>query len=335
VIACKAFLRREIYYMARFRNEKFRKQVREMVAEFKPDVVHFDYILTTQYRDCVPPGIGTVASINDSFTFSMENMYRLQIEKSFFRKLYRRVQYYQVRHFEKTFYPRFDIVHTMTEKDAKFLRNLNPQINTVAIPNGVLIDELLPSAHKPPADHVIFVAKLTPVNVEPLIHFLEICWSKIRSVKPQAVLHIVGRETPNLQAVYEIAQQVGGVQFEGFVENLSDAYSKAGIAIAPIDKNCGLVNKAIEGMAAGLCVVGFNKTFEGIPEAVNGENCISVEGYPQMAEAILQLMNNSEKLGCIQKAARETAVRCFSWDSRRIRYQKMYEQAMNLAKSHR
>ena len=141
LVALKALLRREIYYMERFRSERFRAQLKEMIAEFKPDVVHFDYILTTQYIDCVPCGVGTVASINDSFAFSMENEFKQKLARALSRKIYRRLQYYQVRHFEKTFYPNFDIVHTMTEKDAGFLRSLNPNIVTEAIPNGTSVEE--------------------------------------------------------------------------------------------------------------------------------------------------------------------------------------------------
>jgi glycosyltransferase involved in cell wall biosynthesis len=87
-------------------------------------------------------------------------------------------------------------------------------------------------------------------------------------------------------------------------------------------------------MAAGLCIVGFHKTFEGIPEAKNGANCLAVESFEEMGNIILDIMDNEEKQRTIQKAASEIAVRCFGWESRRIRYQKMYERAADLAKSH-
>jgi glycosyltransferase involved in cell wall biosynthesis len=335
LIAFNALLRREIYYMERFRNKSFRKQLKEMIAEFKPDVVHFDYILTTQYIDCVPPGTGTVASINDSFTFSMENEFKQKLARSLSRKIYRRLQYYQVRHFEKTFYPNFDIVHTMTEKDAGFLRSLNPNIVTEAIPNGTSVEEFDGVGDDLPTDHIVFVGRLSrSTKLQPLLDFLNISWSKIRKTNPKAVLHIVGRKMEGIEPVIEIARQLGGVRFEGFIENLAEAYTKAGISIVPINKNCGIINKAIEAMAAGLCIVGFHKTFEGIPEAKNGENCLAVENFEEMGDIILDIMDNKEKQRAIQKAARETAVRCFSWESRRIKYQQMYERAADLAKSH-
>ncbi len=334
IIGFNALLRREIYFMERFRSEEFRAQLKKMIAEFKPDVVHFDYILTSQYIDCVPRGVGTVASINDSVTFSMENAIKQKLERSLFWKLYRRLQYYQVHHFEKTFYPNFNIVHTMTENDGRFLRSLNPNIRTEAIPNGTSIEDFNGVADNLPTDHIVFVGRLSAATkLQPLLDFLNISWSKIRKVRPQAVLHIVGREMKGFDPVIEVAEKLGGVRFEGFVEKLADVYSMAGISMVPINKNSGIVNKAIEAMAAGLCMVGFHKIFEGIPEAKNGENCLAVESFEEMGDVILDVMSDVEKQKAIQKAARQTAIECFSWESRRIRYQQMYESAADLAKS--
>lgn len=333
-IAFNALLRREIYYMERFRSERFRTKLKGMIAEFKPDVIHFDYILTTQYVDCVPPGIGTVASINDSAAFSLENEFKQKLERSLFWKIYRRLQYYQVRHFEKTFYPNFNIVHTMTEKDAEYLRCLNPNIVTEVIPNGTFIEEFENIGDNLPTDHIVYVGRLfAGTNLGILQDFLNISWPKIRKANPKAVLHFVGRKTQGILPFIKQAKQSGGVVFEGFIENLADAYSKAGIAIVPINKNCGIVNKAIEAMAAGLCMVAFHKTLEGIPEAKNEENCLAVGSIEEMGDAIVDVMKNTDKQRKIQKSARETAVRCFSWESRRTRYQQMYERALQIAKS--
>ncbi len=334
LIALNAVLKRKLYYMERFRSEEFRAKLKKMIDDFKPDVIHFDYILTTQYIDCVQSGTGTVASINDSAAFSLENAFKQKLERSLFWKIYRRLQYYQVRHFEKTFYPNFNIVHTMTEKDAEYLRCLNPNIVTEAIPNGTFIEEFDKMVDNLPTDHIVFVGRLSAsTKLRPLQDFLNISWPKIRKANPRAVLHIVGRKMRGIEPLIKQAEQSGGVVFEGFIENLADAYSKAGISIVPINKNCGIVNKAIEAMAAGLCMVAFHKTLEGIPEAKNEENCLAVGSFEEMGDTIIDVMKNTDKQRRIQKSARETAVRFFSWESRRTRYQQMYERALQMAKS--
>jgi len=306
LIALNAVLKRKLYYMERFRSEEFRAKLKKMIDDFKPDVIHFDYILTTQYVDCVPSGTGTVASINDSAAFSLENAFKQKLERSLFWKLYRRLQYYHVRHFEVT----------------------------EAIPNGTFIEEFDKIGDNLPTDHIVFVGRLSAsTKLGPLQDFLNISWPKIRKANPRAVLHFVGRKMRGIEPLIKQAEQSGGVVFEGFLENLADAYSKAGISIVPINKNCGIVNKAIEAMAAGLCMVAFHKTLEGIPEAKNEENCLAVGSFEEMGDAIVNVMKNTDKQRKIQKSARETAVRCFSWESRRTRYQQMYERALQIAKS--
>lgn len=205
---------------------------------------------------------------------------------------------------------------------------------TEAIPNGTFIEEFENIGDNVPTDHILFVGiLLAGTKLGILQDFLNISWSKIRKANPRAVLHFVGRKTQGIEPLIQTAERIGGVIFEGFIESIAEVYSKARISIVPINKNCGILNKAIEAMAAGLCVVGFHKTFEGIPEAKNGENCLAVESFEEMGDTILDIMNNKEKQRSIQKSARQTAVECFSWESRRIRYQQMYERASQMAKS--
>jgi len=331
LVAAKALLHRRMYYMQRFLSPIFRNHVLKMVADFQPNVVHFDYIQTTLYRDCIPPGIGTVASINDSFAFATLNSLRQNIEKSAFRRIYRTLQYPQVRRYEASVYPKFDIVHTMTEIDAAFLRSLNPRIVTHAIPNGTYVEQFAQVSQRMLPNHVVFVAKYSPHNIEPLINFLNIAWAGIRRADPNAVLHVVGRDMNKSAQSVEIAKRLGGVTFDGFVEHLPDAYRMPSIAIVPIDKNCGVVNKAIEGMAAGMCMVSFRRTLQGIPDVTPGSDCLAVDSFHQMADAILTVMRDTSRLRQIQENARQTAVRCFSWESRRPLYHQMYQRAASLA----
>ncbi len=84
-----------------------------------------------------------------------------------------------------------------------------------------------------------------------------------------------------------------GVNFTGYVEELAEAYRTCGIAVVPINKDCGIVNKVIESMAAGLVVVGFKKTFSGIPQAKSGVHFIEASDYEDMGNAIINLLDNT------------------------------------------
>ena len=110
----------------------------------------------------------------------------------------------------------------------------------------------------------------------------------------------------------------------GYVEKLADAYSGCGIAIVPINKTCGILNKAIEAMAAGLVAIGFESSFSGIPQAKNGLHYISARDYPDMGRSIVDVIYDIDKRCSIQKEAHSMARKHYSWDDRLGAYEQMY-----------
>lgn len=324
--------KRRMYFMQRYHDKTFAAKLRELLVSFQPDVVHFDLIQMCQYRDCVPAGIGTVASINDSHALVLENL----LEDGYYRrseKLYREFELHLARAFERTSYVQFSLCHTMTEVDAAYLQKLNPRIRTVAIPNGVNTGTYYPNPKSQgDSNKVMFVGKLVGFNVASLQQFLEEGWRVVRHRCPQAILRVVGKVLPEAKRLFPLAKEVGGVEFAGYLDDLGEEYRSCAIAIAPVNKDCGILNKAIEALASGLCVVGFRKAFSGIPEAQSGTNCIGVDSSREMGEAICDLLANRDRMRTIQKAASKIGADHYSWESRQERYELMYQEAIDIAK---
>jgi glycosyltransferase involved in cell wall biosynthesis len=123
------------------------------------------------------------------------------------------------------------------------------------------------------------------------------------------------------------------VVFLGYVEKLVDIYRKCGIAIVPIDKDCGLINKAIEAMAAGLAVVGFVRTFAGIKDACPGRDCVAATDYVGYGRAVVELIRDDSRRGAIQSAAHDLAGERYSWSTRGKDYERMYRASADSARS--
>ena len=149
---------------------------------------------------------------------------------------------------------------------------------------------------------------------------------------PEAKLYIVGKLSRDAVAVKDIFDTTKGVIFTGYVEHLEKIYAKCGIAIVPINKNCGIVNKAIEAMVSGLAVIGFEKTFSGIKEADEGVHYISVSDYHDMGDAVAGLILDKPRCQAIKKAAHALAVDNYSWSSRAEAYENMYRHAAQHAR---
>lgn len=311
------------YFVERYRDPEFSAAVRRRIDEFKPDVVHFDLIVMAQFRVVVPESIGTVASINDSYALTLENELAAGNHKGLMC-LYKWLQLRETKAYERRALELFDVVHTMTEIDASYLRRLNPKISTASIPNGVdeSLFEVGGSAHSERA--VLFVARLVGDNLASLERFLNEVWPTVLRQHPQAALHVVGSVEPESEKLVATARGIQGVSFLGYVEDLAVAYAGAGIAIVPIDKNCGIVNKAIEAMAAGLAVVGYSRTLMPIEEGVSGVHFVGVDSAEGMASAISQLLADPPRLRDMQRAAYLLARQAYRWETRREAYDEMY-----------
>jgi glycosyltransferase involved in cell wall biosynthesis len=125
----------------------------------------------------------------------------------------------------------------------------------------------------------------------------------------------------------------GNIVFHGYVEDLRDAYRQCGIAIVPINKNCGIINKVVEAMAAGLAVVGFQKTFAGVGEAMSGLHCVAAVDYADFGHAVAGLIRDESRRRSMQSAAYGLARQHYAWATRRTDYEHMYRRAAERAAS--
>jgi len=83
-------------------------------------------------------------------------------------------------------------------------------------------------------------------------HFLENCWSRIRSAVPAATLTLVGAASPIIRRRWE---EHPGVATTGFLDDLVEAYRSAAFSIAPIYFGGGTNIKVVESLAFGRTCV--------------------------------------------------------------------------------
>ena len=327
----KALLRQKLPFVERYCSAEFRRKLSELIGEFQPDVIHFDLVPMAQYWNVTPPRVGAVASINDSYTLILENALRAGHFRGF-EYVYRKWQYYHTRNYERTVYEKFHQVHVMSEIDKRYLVKLNPVLKVSVIPNGAedsLFDLTASTCSK---SNIIFVATLSGTHLKGLQRFLTQAWPIIVERDSEIVLHVVGKIGEEARVLKEQYSQYPGIKFTGYVPSLPDVYRMCGVAIAPIDQNCGIVNKVIEAMAAGLAVVGFANTFAGIPQGKAGVHFVQATDYRNMGHEIVELLANERRCREIKVAAHELAKSYYSWSSRGDSYSQMYASAAEAAR---
>jgi glycosyltransferase involved in cell wall biosynthesis len=333
-VQLRALVSRQMFFFERYRYPMFRERLFSLIEKFKPDVIHFGLLAMTQYRDLVPSGAGTIGSMNDSYSLHLENALRAGTYQGV-ERLYRRLQHRKSCRCEASVYPDFDVIHLMARADEEYLRSLNPAIRIAVVPNGVDHSLLEIAGHAGGSTDILFVGHLEGENLQRIEQFVERGWPTVHRECPDVKLHIVGKITAEAEHFCARVERMDGVILEGYAERLADAYRERGIAIVPVDKNCGIINKAIEAMAAGLAAIGFKNTFTGIAEAKEGEHFVAAEDYSDMGQCIVDIVRDEPRRKALQKNASQLAAKYYSWDSRGALYEQMYRFAAERAKKRR
>ncbi len=320
----ESLLNREPYFVRRHNSVSFRRKLADQIKSVQPDCIHFDIITLSQYVDETPVGCGSVASINDSYALTVENGLQVGQYKGL-AEYYRRFQLKGIKRYESKILQRFSRTHLMSKVDADYLKKLDARINCVVIPNGV-DDETLTRDYdiKNNQCDLIFLAKLVGENLVSLEKFINEVWFEIKNNSADVILHVVGAVTPETELFIHRFKDEARIKFHGYVKNVSDVYTLGRISVVPINKNCGIVNKAIEAMAAGMVVVGFQKTFSALQDAEHNKHYIAASDYKSMAGEINKVLSNFSQLEKISQQAKVYAREHFDWSSRTVDYENMY-----------
>jgi glycosyltransferase involved in cell wall biosynthesis len=117
-----------------------------------------------------------------------------------------------------------------------------------------------PAPERVPADQsVLFVGSSNESNAHGLRWFIEKVWPSVRSIRPQATLHVAG-------AVGNGFASAPGVAIEGRVsdERLAELYRNACVAVNPVFTGSGQSIKVLEATGLGVPVVASTVGIRGI-----------------------------------------------------------------------
>jgi glycosyltransferase involved in cell wall biosynthesis len=114
-----------------------------------------------------------------------------------------------------------------------------------------------------------------------------------------------------------------GVEVEGFVSDVRNAYERAEAVIAPLLASAGTNIKIMEAMAMGKAIVSTPAGINGLTLSP-GTDVLVEETGAGMAEALLALFRDPGRRRAMELAARATVEREFSWDTIARRQSELY-----------
>jgi glycosyltransferase involved in cell wall biosynthesis len=297
-----------------FASASFRAALRQTVRKWRPAIAQLEFTQMAQYAaDCAP---APVILVEHDITFDLYQQLEPDSGDWDLRhqlKLWRR--------FETAAWRQMSCVVVMSEKD----RAMVAGARAVVLPNGVDLDRFRLSQRAPEPRRLLFVGSFCHVpNLIAIGSFLDDVWPRLRN----AQLHIIAGERHEYFLNYHRCKEKlrldqPGVEVEGFVPDVREAYERAAIVVAPLVVSAGTNLKILEAMACGRPVVSTPAGVNGL-DLVPGEEFVLVRSAHEMAEAIERLLASPAECQRLAAAGRRRVEESYGWDEIARRQTELY-----------
>lgn len=256
-----------------------------------------------------------VAAISDCYTSVLANA----VTGSALSRLVKQFRVWRMAGIERALLEQCSSVIVQTERDREWIRKFAGNTiakYTIPITNGVA-DSLLTEPLVSTMPELVMVANYSDILYrQNLRWFYEQVWPLVKAENGQVTLRVVGK---GLDLDAELSTMLANdidIKLMGYVPNLIDAYRGTRVALAPIFKSYGYINKVAEAFSVGLPVVGDASAFNGLEKSISLGFATIAKTPREFALAIANYLNNAEIWHTASIAARDFALKELSWQSR-------------------
>jgi polysaccharide biosynthesis protein PslH len=291
---------------------EYREAVRRAMAEFQPELVHFDTLSLAPYLDLC----GEVpAVLNHHNIESHMLLRRAGQETNLLKKFYFWQEGRRLAAYERDVARRFSLHLVCADLDGeRLVENVGP-VPVQIVPNGVDLEYFQPigSAESQQPETMIFVGGLSWYpNASAMRFFVGEVWPKLVAQRPDAQLRIIGRNPPvDLATAAELDPRI---KVMGFVDDIRPVVAESMVYVCPIYDGGGTKLKMIDAMAMGKAIVAHPVAAEGLG-LQHGRDVLLSERPEELATFCLQLFDDPGLRQALGNAARKRAEDAFGFDA--------------------
>ncbi len=303
-----------------FASEAFRACLKQTVWRWSPNVVQLEFTQMAQYADAC--GSARTILVEHDITFDLQQQLLATAADSGAGRLELEQQLAKWKAFETSAWQKVDCVVAMSQKDAGMVTGAR---QVACFPNGVDTERFAPVETEPEPRRLLFIGSLGHLpNLLALGFFLKEVWPRLGA---GFTLHVIAGARPEYFLDFykdrvRVELSAPGIEMEGFVSDVRDAYRKAELVLAPLTASAGTNIKVLEAMAMGRVVVSTPAGVNGL-DVTSGTDCVVARSAEEMAERIVGLSANIEARKAIEVRARATALR-YDWAEIATAQNKLY-----------
>lgn len=221
---------------------------------------------------------------------------------------------------QKKWYKQFDKIVVFCEEDKIKISKMYALKNVEVIPLGInLKDYPLREARSKLYD-LIFVGNFSHFpNVDAALYFYRDILPLIKHRFPDVSVALAGANPPGI--IKKISCSDKNVAVTGYTEDIRKNYARSRVFIAPIRYGTGMCFKTLEALAFRIPIVTTSIGARGIEIK---DNIRITDSKQEFADAVVELLNNSDMRDNLAKKARSDVEKYYNWDSLIYKYENMY-----------
>ncbi|MEP7343775.1 MAG: glycosyltransferase [Gemmatimonadaceae bacterium] len=296
------------YAVAKYRSKPMRDAIQEAVHTRGVDLVVCDFLFPSPN---VPDRLGVPTVL---FQHNVEAAIwerHANVATNAVSRAYMTLQWRRMRAYERSECHRYDHVIAVSDADADTMRDLYDAPRVSAVPTGVDVDFFRPSGKEKLRRHeIVFTGSMDWMpNEDGVQWFVDEIFPLVRARHADATFSIVGRQpTPRVKAL----ARHDGVTVTGSVPDVRPYLERGAVFVVPLRVGGGTRLKIFEAMAMERAVVSTTIGAEGLP-LKDGEEVVLADDAASFAEAVVDLLTDSDAARRIGLAAAKRVREEFSW----------------------
>lgn len=299
-----------------------KRAVKEEIEHVHYDLIHAETFYVMPH---IPKTDTPILLVEQTIEYLVYKHY-VEAARNFLVRMILSVDVAKLRFWETSFWKKADGVVAVSESDKEEMLKLVPNLKVNLVPNGVNLDffkEKNSWISKEPK--ILFIANFKWLqNIEAAKLLLDEVFPLIYAKNPDVKVWIVGQHVPKEILEYKSENVIIDDLKEDDQESIRKAYFEASVFLSPLRGPGGTRLKHLAAMAAKLPLVTTSVGAEGL-EATDGKEVIIRDKPIEMAEAVLEVLNNEKLAQKVAENARKLVEEKFSWYKMGEYLDKIYE----------
>ena len=315
------------YHIDRFTDPGFTQLIQSTIDQEQFDLIHFESLFITQYVQWLQTqkgaGLDSIPCVYRSHNIEYKIWELLaQTTNNPIKRWYLKLLAKRLKTFETSISKRFEAIVCISPIDLKDCQTWGLKAKLLQLPGGIIAHDATTIS---PNDNLYHLAYMNWMpNQEAMEWFQSEVWPIVHKQHPSVHFYMAGKGMPDRYFKWNTTH----FHVQGEVESANEFAKDKGILVVPLNSGSGIRMKTIEAMMEGKAVVTTVIGANGL-NIEKDKDCLIAHDAPSFAEALSQLILNSELRTEIAKNGQLTALKNYENTAVSSAWKTLYERLIH------